>query len=234
MERHDSVTHLIYDMDGLLLDTEPFYTKATQDIAGKYGKVFDWSVKSLMIGKKASDSARVLVEALQLPLTPAEYLNAREEILARLFPMAEPVHGAVRLTRHFHRHHVPQAVATSSDRNHFELKTRRHKEWFSLFSCIIIGDDPAVKHGKPAPDIFLAAAERMNARPQNCLVFEDAPAGAEAAIAAGMSVVVLPDPHMKHDAYPRAVEIIRTLDEFNPAHYGLPPFDAYEKFPEGN
>lgn len=75
MRRSSNVTHLVYDMDGLLLDTEPFYTKATQIIAGKYGKVFDWSVKSQMIGKRASDSARLLVESLELPLTPAEYLS---------------------------------------------------------------------------------------------------------------------------------------------------------------
>lgn len=226
MKRCNSVTHVIYDMDGLLLDTEPFYTRATQIIAGRYGKVFDWSIKSKMIGKRASDSARVLVESLHLPLTPAEYLEAREEILEQMFPTAEPAAGAVRLTRHFHRHRVPQAVASSSNRHHFELKTCRHKDWFSIFSCVVIGDDPAVKQGKPAPDIFLVAAHRLNAPPSNCLVFEDAPAGAEAALAAGMSVVVVPDPNMNHEAYPRAAQIIGTLDEFNPGEYGLPPLEC--------
>jgi pseudouridine-5'-monophosphatase len=226
MKRCNSVTHLIYDMDGLLLDTEPFYTRATQIIAGRYGKHFDWSIKAKMIGRRASDSARVLVESLQLPLTPDEYLEAREEVLEQLFPSAEPAAGAVRLTRHFHRHGVLQAVATSSNRHHFELKTHRHKDWFSIFSCVVIGDDPAVQHGKPAPDIFLIAAYRLNARPSNCLVFEDAPAGAEAALAAGMSLVVVPDPNMTHEAYPRAAQIIRTLDEFDPGEYGLPSLDG--------
>ena len=57
------VTHVLFDMDGLLLDTEPFYTEVTQAIVGRYGHTFDWTVKSRMIGKKAADSARILVDA---------------------------------------------------------------------------------------------------------------------------------------------------------------------------
>ena len=56
-----SVTHILYDMDGLLLDTEPFYTEVTQAIVGRYGHTFEWSLKSQMIGKRAADSARILV-----------------------------------------------------------------------------------------------------------------------------------------------------------------------------
>lgn len=91
---------------------------------------------------------------------------------------------------------------------------------------MVIGDDPAIKHGKPAPDIFLVAAERLKATPSKCLVFEDSPAGAEAALAAGMSVVVVPDPNMNHEAYPRASQILRNLNEFDPGAYGLPLFDC--------
>jgi pseudouridine-5'-monophosphatase len=218
------ITHLIYDMDGLLLDTECFYTQATRKIAARFGKVFDWSIKGKMIGKRALDSARILVDALQLPMTPEEYLRERETILVELFPLAEPLPGAVRLTKHFHQCLIPQAVATSSDHYHFNLKTSRHKEWFSLFACIIIGDDPAVKHGKPAPDIFLAAAERLKTASAHCLVFEDSPAGAEAALAAGMQVIAVPDPNMDRMDYPAQTNFISNLNEFCPGEWGLPPF----------
>ncbi len=217
------ISYVIYDNDGLLLDTEPFYTKAHEIIAARYGKVFDWSIKSKMIGLRAQDSAKVLLGALELPYTVEEYLETRSHILKELFPQAEPLPGAVRLTRHLHRHGVPQAVATSSDRYNFDLKITHHREWFSIFKCVVSGDDPEVRNGKPAPDIFLLAAKRLSAPPRHCLVFEDSPAGVDAARAAGMHVVAVPDPHMDESAYPNTDQIIHSLNELDLPYWGLPP-----------
>ena len=220
------IFHVIFDNDGLLLDTEPFYTEAHQIIAARYGKVFDWSVKSKMIGLRAEDSAKLLLSALQLPLSVEEYLETRSHILKQLFPRAEPLPGAVRLTLHLHRNGIPQAVATSSDRHNFDLKITNHREWFGIFKSVITGDDPEIKRGKPAPDIFLLAAQRLRASPEHCLVFEDSPAGIEAARAAGMHVVAVPDPHMDDRAYDNADQIIRSLNELDLPHWGLPPLPA--------
>jgi HAD superfamily hydrolase (TIGR01509 family) len=219
-----SIGCVIYDMDGLLLNTEPFYTQVSEQIAARYGKVFDWSVKSRMIGQRAADSARVFTEALGMPMTPEQYLVERQAFLDELFPKAEPLPGAMQLTEHLHRHGVPQAVATSSDRRHFALKTSRHQRWFSIFNCIVIGDDPSVKRGKPAPDIFLLAAERLGTLPADCLVFEDSPVGVEAALAAGMSVIAVPDPHLKPEVFQAADQVLRSLAEFDPGAWGLPRF----------
>jgi pseudouridine-5'-monophosphatase len=221
-QKSRSITHVIYDMDGLLLDTEPFYTAVTQAIVSRYGHTFEWSLKSKMIGKKAADSARILVDALQLPITPEDYLTERESLLAALFPTAQPMPGARRLTQHLAEHRIPQAVASSSHRREFELKVAQHRDWFSCFQCVVLGDDPAVKQGKPAPDIFLAAAERMNAAPSQCLVFEDAPSGVEAARAAGMQVVAVPNPAMSADSFREANQILPSLESFDPAFWGLP------------
>jgi pseudouridine 5'-phosphatase len=217
-----AITHVIYDNDGLLLDTEPFYTKAHEILAARYGKTFDWSVKSRMIGLRAEDSARIVLDALQIPLSVTEYLETRKHLLAELFPLSEPLPGAVRLTRHLHAHSIPQAVATSSDRHNFELKITKHKEWFSIFECIVSGDDPEIKYGKPAPDIFLMTAQKMNASPSQCLVFEDSPYGIEAARAAGMYAIAVPDPHMDDSAYSQAHLIIRNLNELDLTRWGLP------------
>jgi HAD superfamily hydrolase (TIGR01509 family) len=224
MRMAKSVAGVIYDMDGLLLDTEPFYTRVSQLIAARYGKVFDWSVKSRMIGKRAADSAKVFTESLNLPMTPEEYLTARESMLEELFPQADPLPGAVRLTQHLHQHGVPQAVATSSNHRHYALKVSRHHAWFSIFDCIVIGDDPAVRRGKPAPDMFLLAADRIGIPAAECLVFEDSPVGVEAACAAGMPVIAVPDPHMNPEAFGAAKQVLRGLNEFDPSVWGLPPF----------
>ncbi|MBP1608909.1 MAG: (DL)-glycerol-3-phosphatase 2 [Acidobacteria bacterium] len=223
MMKSDSITHVLYDMDGLLLDTENYYTIVNRNIAHLYGKAYDPSLKPKTMGLKAVDSARILIDELGLPLTPEEYLQARKGMLDEFFPRSEPKPGAVRLTRHLHSHNIPQAVATSTNRHHFELKTTRHKDWFKIFECFVIGDDPEVKEGKPSPDIFLVAASKMKAQPERCLVFEDAPSGVKAARAAGMHVIAVPDSNMAHYPFPEADEILASLEEFDPAKWGLPP-----------
>src|SRR5204863_2898165 len=100
-----------------------------------------------------------------------DYARERESMLATLFPSAHAMPGARRLTAHLAVHGIPQAVATSSHLGEFELKITQHREWFACFQCVVVGDDPAVKRGKPAPDIFLAAAARLGATPSQCLVF---------------------------------------------------------------
>ena len=82
----------------LLLDTERFYTEVTQRIVGRLRKVFDWSVKSNMVGRPAIESARYLVATLELPITAEDYLRERGGMLEELMPTAEPMPGAVELT----------------------------------------------------------------------------------------------------------------------------------------
>ena len=204
---------VIYDLDGVLLDTEPFYTQVTQEIVGRYGKTFDWSVKSRMIGRPSIESARTLVAALELPLTPEDYLRERAKKLEVLFRESPAVHGAERFTRAIAERGIPQAIATSSERRLFELKALRHREWFSIFAAIVTGDDPRVAAGKPAPDIFLRAASDLEIPAPDCLVFEDAPAGVAAARSAGMRVVALPDPAMDRARYADADLVADGFDD---------------------
>ena len=211
-------------MDGLLLDTEGIYTEVTQQIVGEYGKVFDWSVKGKIIGRRAIQAAEIIVESLDLPITPQDYLDSRKNVLLEKFKDTAPLPGAKEMTTHFFDLGMPQAIATSSSSPMFEAKFEKHKKWFSQFTQIIKGDDPELKEGKPAPDIFLLAAKRLRVDPAECLVFEDAPTGTEAALAAGMSVVVVPDPNMDHCHYKNASQIISSLKDFDPEYWGLPKF----------
>jgi len=102
----------------------------------------------------------------------------------------------------------------------FELKTQRHP-WFAHFDAIVCGDDPLVKNPKPAPDIFLAAARDLGAAPADCLVFEDSPFGVEAARAAGMQVIALPDPAMDRGRYAHADAIVTGFGELTLEAIGL-------------
>jgi len=218
------ISCIIYDMDGLLLDTEGIYTEVTQEIVAEYGKVFDWSIKKKIIGRRSIQAAQIIVESLDLPITPQDYLDSRKDVLLERFKDTQALPGAKALTTHFFQRGIPQALATSSSSPMFEAKYEKHKKWFSQFKQIVRGDDPELKEGKPAPDIFLLAAKRVGVEPAQCLVFEDAPSGAEAALSAGMSVVVVPDPNMDHSYYKNASQIIPSLKDFDPECWGLPKY----------
>ena len=211
----------IFDMDGLLLDTENIYTEITQKIVAKYGKTYDWSIKSNMIGRPQMDSARYLVDALSLPITAEQYIEQKQALIPQAFPNCHPMPGAMRLIRHLKQQQIPIAVATSSHRDLFEIKTTHHKDWFSLFDQIITGDDPQIENGKPSPDIFLIAAERIGACADQTLVFEDAPSGLQAGIAANMRVIAVPDPNMDKHRYKDAEQILTTLEDFQPDLFGM-------------
>jgi len=213
--------YVLFDMDGVLLDTENFYTEATQQIVARWDKTFDWSLKQHMVGRPAIESARYLVDALDLPITPEQYLAEREEGLRTRMPQAQPMPGAVALTRQLRDRGVPIAVATSSSREFFGLKTTHHGDWFAGFDTVIVGDDPRVARGKPAPDIFLVAAEALGATPQECLVVEDSPAGVEAAHAAQMQVLAVPYPGMNPERLQSADLLLESLEGVNAADLTL-------------
>mgnify|MGYP001311234497 CR=1 FL=1 len=159
-----------------------------------------------------------------MPITPEDYLDSRKDVLLERFKDTDAMPGAINLTKYFFKQGIPQALATSSSSSIFEVKYEKHKIWFSQFKEIVRGDDPELKAGKPAPDIFLLAAKRLGIEPSKCLVFEDAPAGVEAAVSAGMSVIVVPDPEMDHSYYKNYSQIILSLKDFDPEYWSLPKF----------
>ncbi|KAK9931748.1 hypothetical protein M0R45_019013 [Rubus argutus] len=194
------ITHVIFDLDGLLLDTEKFYTEVGKIILARYNKTFDWSVIAKMMGKKAIDAARVFVEETGISdsLTAEDFLVEREAMLEKLFPTSELMPGASRLIRHLHEQAIPFCLATSSYRRHFELKTQSH---------------PAKRfEGGPID-------------PNKSLVFEDAPSGVHAAKNAGMYVVMVPDSRLDNSFHDAADQVLGSLLDLNPSDWGLPPFD---------
>ena len=207
-------------MDGVLLDTEKLYTHATRIVVGRYGREYDWTLKAEMMGRRALEAATLLVERLQLPLSPDEYLRQSWAILEELMPAADAMPGARAATAALAACGVGQVVASSSPRHLFDLKTTRHRAWFAEFAAIVLGDDPRVQRGKPAPDIFQVAAAAVGADPARCVVIEDAPAGVAAARAAGMQVIAVPAAVLDRDAFAAADCILGSLTEFTPALLG--------------
>ncbi|KAI9496522.1 HAD-like domain-containing protein [Zychaea mexicana] len=227
------ITHCIFDMDGLLLDTERVYTEVTQELLDKYadGVKFTWDVKSKLMGRTGTESASMVVDHYKLPMSVQEYMDKSSVMHEERFPLVKPLPGVERLIRHLHAKGVPMAVATSSTRSKFELKTSLNDELFSLFDYIVCGDDAGIERGKPAPDIFLAAQQRLGNPPaENCLVFEDATNGVQAALNAKMHVVWIPDANLlKISGDPDshgAAAVLESMTDFEPEAFELPVFDT--------
>lgn len=222
------VTHVIFDMDGLLIESESAYDKVINEMAQPFGKTYTKDIRIKILGTPEIDTAKIAIREMQLPYTVDKFLEIyRGKVKAELqHPPLMP--GARELVQHLHKHNIPIAVATSSAQDSMELKTQDHQDLFKLFSHIVCGStDPEVKHGKPAPDIFLVCASRFPDRPkpEQCLVLEDAPNGAQGAITAGMQAVLVPAPDVPEECRKPATIVLGSLREFKPGMFGLPEFD---------
>lgn len=171
----------------------------------------------------------MVVDTYNLPMTVSEYLKITSVIQHDLFPHVTILPGVEKFVRHLKAHHIPMAVATSSTRSKFELKTSLNKEFFELFDVIICGDDAEIKNGKPSPDLFLAAQKHLGNPPaENCLVFEDAVNGVQAGLNAKMNVVWIPDENIKSltgEEVHGATVVLNSMADLVPEEFGLPPYD---------
>ena len=200
-----SLKGAIFDLDGTLIDTEPIYFDAAQIMINEYGngKKFEWDTKIKTLGSAEIVTAKIVVDTFEIKLTPEEFLKKRNAITPEYFKECPFFPGAKELTDKFKKElKFKTAIATSSAKVNFDYKTFNKKEWLKEdFDAIILGDDPRIKNGKPAPDIFLLAAKDIGLQPKDCIMFEDSIQGIKACINSGAKIVVgIPDPHLKNKA----------------------------------
>jgi len=182
----------IFDMDGLLLDSERPVRAAWQAATREFGVSLDDARYLELIGRNERDS-RALLEQWLAPACSYDAARARAgALLDEALGVAGYAvkAGVLELLQALRARGVPCAVASSTHREEVELRLAQAglAPYFDGFN----GGDEVVR-GKPEPDLFLLAAERLGEPPARCLVFEDSEHGARGAIAAGMSVVIVPD-----------------------------------------
>jgi len=185
-------TAVIFDMDGLLVDSECVYQRAWQTTAASLGYPMSDEWYHSLTGTTLTSAELAVREHYggEFPLDAF-----REQWVARFFAsvragelMAKP--GALALLDALAARAVPIALGTSSDES-FVTPTLDGAGIGTAFDARVTAE--MVEHGKPAPDIFLEAARRLDTAPARCIVLEDSQAGATAGLAAGMQVIVVPD-----------------------------------------
>ncbi|QNI54326.1 HAD hydrolase/ IA/ variant 3 family protein [Synechococcus sp. BIOS-E4-1] len=177
----------LFDLDGLLLDTEPLHARAWQQAAQQFGTDLATDQLIKLQGRRRLENARLVCTWIDPSITPEQLLAVRQPIAEQLLPEAKAMEGAESLVRTAGRLGIPMALVTSSDRESVQRKIGNHP-WVNRLQLMICGDEPGLRAGKPAPHPFLMGAERLKVRPQDCWAFEDSKAGCESALAAGCLV----------------------------------------------
>ncbi len=181
----------IFDLDGTLVDSMPVHYHAWRWAFQRYNapaEVFRWNEYMAHGGMAAPDIVNSMNERYGLTLPPQELARVKRERYAWLLENQRlpVIEETVALVRRLRAQGIPCSIGTGSWPDG-AMATLRSAGIEGLFETIVTPVD--VKHGKPAPDIFLLCAERMGVAPQDCVVFEDADPGIAAAEAAGMDCV---------------------------------------------
>lgn len=217
---------VIFDMDGLMLDTEPLAARAWREAASGMGLAFDPTVTHAMVGRTFPDCRQLLVDrhgdAYPVDQLMIAWSATYEAIIARDGLVVKP--GLPELLAWLESERIPKGVATSTHHARACAKLQR-TGLLSRFSAIVCGDQ--VTHGKPHPEIFLTVAQRLEVAPARCLVLEDSEPGFRASVSAGMASIIVPDLHAPPyaDPFPEPVAM-RSLHEVHRFLRELPPAGA--------
>lgn len=176
---------LVFDCDGTIADTMPLHYEAWVAALGEHNVEFPEALFYEMAGIPTYRIVEILNERHGHQMPVHETTEYKESLFVKLIPRVRPVEPVVKLVERY-AGRLPMAVATGGTRA-ICAKTLTALGLIQHFKALVTADD--VKHGKPAPDIFLEAARQIGIPPEQCAAFEDADLGVQAAQSAGMKVI---------------------------------------------
>ena len=180
----------IFDLDGLMVDSEPISHQAWLQVLAPYGAGLSEQQYQRLIGIHLERSSAIVAQWTGVPLTPPMLAERHDETILNLFAAGlEPMPGLLALIEALQGHGLALGVASNS-LTHYVEQALQAVGLRAHFGSLVGVDQ--VANGKPAPDVFLAAAAGLGVAPERCLAFEDSPIGAQAAVAAGMRCLAIP------------------------------------------
>jgi HAD superfamily hydrolase (TIGR01509 family) len=206
---------VVFDLDGLLLDSEQVWDEVREAITRERGGRWHERAQADMMGMSSTEWSRYLHDELGLPEPPEELnrivVERMEDRYRERLPVVE---GAVEAVRRIGAR-WPLGLASSSNRPLIDLALELMGV-ADLFRVTVSSEE--VERGKPAPDVYLEAARRLGVRPKNVVAIEDSANGIRAAKAAGMLVIAIPNPHFPppDDVLAQADLVLESLAELTP------------------
>ncbi len=200
---------VVFDLDGLMFNTEELYQEVGTELLRRRGHVFTQDLLDRMMGRPSHIALQIMIDTHTLKATVQELLAETDEIFPSILrERLAPMPGLVELLAALERHSIPKAIATSSRRTFVEhvLGVFGYQP---RFSPILTSED--ITHGKPHPEIYLKAAERLGILPGETIVLEDSENGCRAAVAAGTIAVAVPGAHSRRHDFTGATLVADSL-----------------------
>lgn len=200
---------VVFDLDGLMVNTEEVFHMTGHELLRRRGKVATQALFNQMMGRRAREAFAAMIEMMELSDSIDELQAESESIFdGYLESHLCTMPGLFELLGWIEQRGLPKGVATSSDREYlhrmlgaFDLTDR--------FPMKLTAED--VTHGKPNPEIYLKAAERIGVQPHEMLVLEDSQAGTRAAAEAGAHIISVPHQHSRHHDFSPAKHVATSL-----------------------
>ncbi|HSA83940.1 MAG TPA: HAD family phosphatase [Patescibacteria group bacterium] len=178
---------VIFDVDGLLIESEPYWYQTTEAFFEKYNKPFHEDIHKQIRGKSLHDIMEYFKKEYGFVGDTKELIVERKAMLYEvLLDNVALMEGSQVLLHDLHKKGIPMAIATAAHKRDMIEKMLEETGVQSMFSVVLCGED--VAKNKPAPDIYLLAAKQLHVAPKACLVLEDSATGVLAGKSAGMTV----------------------------------------------
>ena len=189
MAKNRKLEAVLFDMDGVIVDSEPLWTEAEIQFLARRSLSYSPQLKAVLMGRDSREAVGILIERYNLRESVDEVIAERNELVAGLFDaFLQPIPYALDLVKSVRNSGVKTSLVSSSPKRLIDLVLDRFSV-AGLFDLVLSGDH--VARGKPAPDIYITAAEKLNVKAEYCLVIEDAPHGVAAAKHAGMCCLAI-------------------------------------------
>jgi len=211
MQPESPLEAVIFDLDGLMFNTEDLYQEVGRRTLASRGKELKQDLLDQMMGRKSDVALRIMIDWHDLDITVEALADEQAEIMFGLLPdRLEPLPGLLRLLDALEKENIPKAIATSSGRK-FVTRVLGQFQLEPRFSHVFTSED--IVHGKPAPDVYQLAAKTLGFETRQTMVLEDTQIGCQAATAAGAYTVAVPGEHSRNHNFAGVKFIADSLED---------------------